>query len=140
VNLYVSRRYQDIYKLHKQLRREFSFLELPNVPTKSEHHLRRTEHYYRERDRLLLRSYLRRLNKIPIISQSTIFLNFLTHEPIQLSELDIIDMERRSKREMQLQNELKKAQETTEMKMKQVQQHLINLRRSCVLGGEFNSR
>jgi len=74
--VYVAKRYSDFCRLRDQLKRRHP--RIPSVPQK----LKTSEKFYKEQDRVQLRSFLNQLLEHPSISRSRIFRAFLTDDPI----------------------------------------------------------
>ncbi|KAI8050834.1 hypothetical protein BDF22DRAFT_745025 [Syncephalis plumigaleata] len=134
-HLYVARRFHDLRRLHKQIRRAMPSLELPFPPPKTHNKAMQHEVFYREKDRLLMRAHLRRLVVIRPVAHSPIFHSFLTDEPIDLQGESLLDAECRAAREWQLYEESVRAQEESERLTKQYQADMANLRKEVLSSG-----
>lgn len=106
-NYYVTRRHGQFRQLYENLKAQCPNVRIPMVPCKDKsHNSSRSLYYYRERDRLALRSFLRRIASRPELAKSRAFLEFLTADSIDPSTELLEDASRR----MEL-DELRKEQE-----------------------------
>ncbi|KAI9270661.1 hypothetical protein BDA99DRAFT_502388 [Phascolomyces articulosus] len=93
--IYVARRHGQFRQLHDHLKSKFPRVRVPMVPGKAS---RDAGDFYRDKDRLLLRSFLRRVIDHPKLVKATAVRTFLTNDPIPSSSLtheELEDIERR---------------------------------------------
>lgn len=88
---HVARRHGQFRVLYDRLRAEFP-TKVPLVPTKA---AKDTSTLYREKDRLALRAYLRRIVAKPKLARHPALFDFLTTDPIQLSDAEQKDVQTR---------------------------------------------
>ncbi|RKP27462.1 hypothetical protein SYNPS1DRAFT_26882 [Syncephalis pseudoplumigaleata] len=134
-HFYVARRFHDLRRLHKQLRRAMPALELPFPPPKTQQSASQHDVYYREKDRLLMRAHLRRLIAVEPVAHSPILHAFLTDQPIDLQGEALLEAEGRAARERQLHEESVQAQEESERLTKQYQADMASLRKEVLSSG-----
>lgn len=113
--VYVARRHGQFRQLRDDLKAAFPMLELPNVPSKARDTNAQIQHLHREKDRMSLRSFLRRLSAHPEVADSEIFRDFLLNDPTQLTEEEEKDAaaranmdEKRTKEEKRFREEVDK--------------------------------
>ncbi|KAI8636666.1 hypothetical protein BD408DRAFT_425798 [Parasitella parasitica] len=83
--VYVARRHGQFRQLRDDLKKAFPTLELPSIPSKAHDTNSATQHLHREKDRIMLRSFLRRLSAETEVANSDIFRDFLMNDSFQLS-------------------------------------------------------
>ncbi|KAI7902162.1 uncharacterized protein BX663DRAFT_436291 [Cokeromyces recurvatus] len=95
--VYVARRHGHFRQLRDDLKAAFPTLELPSVPSKAHDTNNQSQHLHREKDRIMLRSFLRNLSAEPDVANSDIFRDFLINNPIQLTLEEQADITKRQK-------------------------------------------
>lgn len=118
--VFVARRHGDFRGLRENLKVAFPTLELPSVPGKardSSYAGKDNQHLHREKDRIMLRSFIRRLAAEPEVANSTIFRDFLLNNPIQLSAEEQKDAEVRQKMDQNRIDEEKRFREEVDKKI-----------------------
>ncbi|ORY93913.1 hypothetical protein BCR43DRAFT_558151 [Syncephalastrum racemosum] len=88
---HVARRHGQFRQLYDRLRADFP-AKVPLVPTKA---AKDNSTLYREKDRLMLRAYLRRIVAKPKLARHPALFEFLTTDPIQLSDAEQKDVQDR---------------------------------------------
>ncbi|KAI8876645.1 hypothetical protein K501DRAFT_231687 [Backusella circina FSU 941] len=96
-DVFVARRHGHFRTLRDDLKASFPTLEIPSVPSKASDssYSGHVAYLHREKDRVSLRAFLRRLAAETEIATSPIFKDFLTKDPIQLTEAEKQDAEQR---------------------------------------------
>lgn len=120
--VYVAHRHGQFKKLREDLKVAFPTLELPSVPGKARDSASSTsgkdnKHLHREKDRIMLRSFIRRLASEPQVANSTIFRDFLLNNPIQLTEEEQKDTQLRQKMDQNRIDEEKRFREEVDKKI-----------------------
>ncbi|KAI7884733.1 uncharacterized protein EV154DRAFT_522072 [Mucor mucedo] len=118
--VYVARRHGQFRQLRDDLKVAFPTLEIPAVPGKardSSYAAKESQHLHREKDRIMLRSFLRRLCAEPVVANSDIFRDFLLNEPMQLSLLEQKDADLRQKMDQNRIDEEKRFREQVDQKI-----------------------
>ncbi|KAG2221291.1 hypothetical protein INT45_000204 [Circinella minor] len=114
-NIYVTRRHGQFRQLHDHLKSKFPRLSIPMVPGKIS---RDAGDFYRDKDRLLLRSFLRRIIDHTKLSKAAAVRAFLINNPIpstSLSPEELDDIERRKEMDIKrIEQEKKFRQEVDE--------------------------
>ena len=90
---------------------------------------------YAERDRLLMRSFLRQLAADPKIREHASFRDFLTSDPFEPSYADFVDAEKRVKSEEARKRGMYEAKEAAEQKLQQMERELFAFRDDFVTEG-----
>ncbi|KAI9494729.1 hypothetical protein BDB00DRAFT_286644 [Zychaea mexicana] len=90
--IYVARRHGQFRQLHDHLQSKFPRVRVPMVPNKAS---RDAGDFYRDKDRLLLRSFLRRVIDHPKLSKAAAVRAFLLDNPMTLTAEELEDIERR---------------------------------------------
>ena len=114
--VYVARRHGAFKALRDALKVAYPTLELPSVPSKARDAGTKA-HLHREKDRIMLRSFLRRLASEAEVANSTIFRDFLLENPIQLNEVEVKDAEIRHKMDQNRIDEEKRFREQVDQKI-----------------------
>ncbi|CDH53981.1 px domain protein [Lichtheimia corymbifera JMRC:FSU:9682] len=91
--IHVARRHGHFRQLVDQLKNECPGTVVPMLPSKTSTSTNPNHAMYRERDRQLLSSFLRRLLSRPKLARSKALHQFLTRDPIELSEDERLDAE-----------------------------------------------
>lgn len=118
--VFVARRHGQFRQLRDDLKVAFPTLEIPGVPGKardSSYAAKESQHLHREKDRIMLRSFLRRLSAEPLVANSDVFRDFLLNEPMQLSVLEQKDAELRQKMDQNRIDEEKRFREQVDQKI-----------------------
>jgi hypothetical protein len=132
--IYVAKRHGQFRQLHDDLRKKFPTIEVPNVAPKS----RDTEngnHALREKDRLSLRAFLHRVAINPRLADSDVFHNFLTDDPITLTEEERNDMEKRKEIDHIRAEEEKKFRQEVDKQVEQLNEQLEDLKQQVIAPG-----
>lgn len=162
---YVARRHGDFRRLYRDLKAEFPSVDIPSVPSKASdpsftensnnneekeegrnrHHyfhrhrsssdLAGKAHLYREKDRLLLRSFLRRVAMEPKLASSLTFEKFLTSDPVELTEAQVADAERRKQMDEARAKEESKFRDEVDQKMSELNELLTMLKKQILQPG-----
>ncbi|CAO0792839.1 unnamed protein product [Mucor circinelloides] len=106
--VYVARRHGQFRQLRDDLKAAFPTLELPSVPSKAHDANNKSHHLHREKDRIMLRSFLRRLSAETEVANSDIFRDFLMNDSFQLSAEEQKDAAERFKMDENRINEEKR--------------------------------
>ncbi|KAI9280653.1 hypothetical protein BY458DRAFT_531674 [Sporodiniella umbellata] len=95
----VSKKHSQFRTLRDELKLSFPTDEIPIAPKQARDasYDSKVACLYQEKDRLLLRSFLRKLCAIPAVAESDIFQKFLKEDPIQLNTNEQQDVEERKK-------------------------------------------
>ncbi|KAI8340423.1 hypothetical protein BD560DRAFT_339350 [Blakeslea trispora] len=94
--IYVAKRHGQFRQLRDELKAAYPTSELPTIPSKAHDDAPRGERQlHREKDRIMLRLFLRRLAANSQVANSTIFRDFLLNNPIQLTAAEKADAENR---------------------------------------------
>ncbi|KAG0165832.1 hypothetical protein DFQ28_008257 [Apophysomyces sp. BC1034] len=95
--LFVARRHGQFRQLCEDLKTAFPTIEIPLVPSKARDssYAHKSQHLYREKDRLLLRAFLRQVSTEPRLAKSVAFQDFLTRDPVKLNREEEYDAEKR---------------------------------------------
>lgn len=91
--IHVARRHGHFRQLVDQLKNECPGTVVPMLPSKTSTSTNPNHAMYRERDRQLLSSFLRRLLSRPKLARSKALHQFLTRDPVELSEDERLDAE-----------------------------------------------
>ncbi|CEP08302.1 hypothetical protein [Parasitella parasitica] len=95
--VYVARRHGQFRQLREDLKKAFPTLELPGIPSKAHDANSKAQHLHREKDRIMLRSFLRRLSAETDVANSDIFRDFLMNDSFPLSAEEQQDADQRLK-------------------------------------------
>lgn len=152
--VFVGRRHGDFRRLYQDLRAEYPSEEVPGVPSKASdpsfengenkqerkafhrrpQELRHT-HLYREKDRLLLRSFLRRVAAVPKLAKSDIFRRFLSENSIELTQEQLDDAEKRKELDLARYEEEARFREQVDQKMSELNELLSMLKKQVMKPG-----
>ncbi|KAL1917713.1 uncharacterized protein VTP21DRAFT_3547 [Calcarisporiella thermophila] len=136
----VARRFGQFRALHEALKREYPTVILPALPPKSrEYAERRPGHFYRERDRLSLRYFLRRLSAIERVARSSTFIHFLTEHPLRLTEAEREDAERRVEMDLARVREEQLFQQELDKRIRDLSEQLDTLKREILQPGGLSN-
>ncbi|KAI7865604.1 hypothetical protein BDF14DRAFT_1730026 [Spinellus fusiger] len=91
--VWVAKRHGQFRQLYQQLKVTYPNAHVPHVPSKTSD-TSKTD-LYREKDRVLLRGFLRRVASEPDLAESTLVAEFLQKNPIQLTSSELLEAERR---------------------------------------------
>ncbi|KAI9481334.1 MAG: hypothetical protein EXX96DRAFT_566280 [Benjaminiella poitrasii] len=130
--IYVARRHGQFRQLREDLKAAFPTLELPNVPSKAHDVNSQSQHLHREKDRIMLRSFLRSLSAEPDVANSDIFRDFLMNNPIQLTAEEQADVAARSKMDEKRINEEKRFRQEVDKKIVELDGLLNMLKRQIM--------
>ncbi|KAI8066035.1 hypothetical protein BDF21DRAFT_426933 [Thamnidium elegans] len=116
--VYVARRHGQFRQLRDDLKLAFPTLELPSVPSKARDATNNeSQHLHREKDRIMLRSFLRRLCAEPLVANSDIFRDFLLNDSLQLTPAEQKDADMRQKMDQNRSDEEKRFREQVDKKI-----------------------
>lgn len=118
--VFVARRHGHFRQLREDLKKAFPMLELPSVPSKARdpsYSGSNSEHLHREKDRIMLRSFLRRLSAEIEVANSDIFRDFLMNDAIQLTAQEKSDADYRAKMDENRLNEEKRFRSEVDKKI-----------------------
>lgn len=116
--VYVARRHGQFRQLRDDLKLAFPTLELPSVPSKARDTTNKeSQHLHREKDRIMLRSFLRRLCAEPLVANSDIFRDFLLNDALQLTPAEQKDADLRQKMDQNRSDEEKRFREEVDKKI-----------------------
>lgn len=160
--VFVARRHGDFRQLAQDLAAEYPTEDVPGPPRKAsdalsdatdegaekQHtlHLRSPRrsssksntlpsHFYREQDRLLLRSFLRRIATEPRLAKSQILKRFLTENAITLTESQLADADMRDKMDKARAEEEAKFRNEVDQKMAELNDLLDMLKKQIMQPG-----
>lgn len=160
--VFVARRHGDFRQLAQDLAAEYPTEDVPGPPRKAsdalsdatdegaekQHtlHLRSPRrnssksntlpsHFYREQDRLLLRSFLRRIATEPRLAKSQILKRFLTENAITLTESQLADADMRDKLDKARAEEEAKFRNEVDQKMAELNDLLDMLKKQIMQPG-----
>ncbi|WFD32726.1 hypothetical protein MSPP1_003776 [Malassezia sp. CBS 17886] len=138
--VYVARRYGDVYRLHYALRAKLSDEDIPRPPAKDRRATTVDDSaaqtgdgdaplsLSRERNRLALRVYLRTLLAIPAVAESQIMRDFLVDDPVTLTEQEHGDVAaRRHADELRERERARFAQETAD-RVRELRSHFASFK------------
>ncbi|CAO3673897.1 hypothetical protein G6F70_006884 [Rhizopus microsporus] len=128
----VARRHGQFRQLRDDLKAAFPTADIPTVPSKAHDTNAQVSCLHREKDRILLRLFLRRLAAITAVAESEIFYNFLTDKPIELTKEEEKDREEREKMDMNRRKEEKRFREQVDSKIVELDA-LLNLLKQKVM-------
>ncbi|KAF7724451.1 hypothetical protein EC973_000960 [Apophysomyces ossiformis] len=111
--IYVGRRHGRFRHLRDELKAAFPKEPLPDIPPK-------TYEAHRETDRILLRSFLRHIVANPKFRSSSIVIDFLSKDPIKLTEREMADMYERAQREQEREEERRRRQQEAHSKAMEI--------------------
>jgi hypothetical protein len=120
--VFVAKRHGHFRQLRDDLKKAYPTLELPNVPAKARDpsyssSSSTSQHLHREKDRIMLRSFLRRLSAETEVADSDIFRDFLINDPIQLTAQEQSDATHRAKMDENRLNEEKRFRSEVDKKI-----------------------
>jgi hypothetical protein len=118
-DVFVARRHGHFRQLRDQLKAAFPTLDIPSVPSKASDPSY-AGRIHREKDRISLRSFLRRLAADTEIATSSIFKDFLTKDPIELTDAEKQDAEHRRVMDQKRIDEEKRFREEVDKKMNEL--------------------
>lgn len=146
--VHVARRHGQFRQLCLDLRAAFPTEEVPSPPSKasdpsydgntSHFHRRPSDpasHLYREKDRLLLRSFLHRVAAQPKLARSEIFERFLFQDPIELTEAQKADVEKRRTFDHARREEEERFKEQVDQRMSELDDLLAMLKKKILQPG-----
>lgn len=130
----VARRHGQFRTLRDSLRLAFPTEDIPSVPAKARDPSYNSEAVclHREKDRILLRSFLRRLAAVPAVASSDLFKKFLTDEPIELTAEQEKDVVEREKMDASRAKEQKKFREEVDKKIVELD-GLLNMMKQKIM-------
>ncbi|KAI8084323.1 uncharacterized protein B0P05DRAFT_535098 [Gilbertella persicaria] len=114
--VFVAKRHGQFRQLRDDLKAAYPTLELPNVPSKA-HDSSDSKQLHREKDRIMLRLFLRRLAAESQVANSEIFRDFLLSNPVQLTAEEQKDAENRAKMDENRAQEEKRFREQVDKKI-----------------------
>jgi len=131
---FVSRRHGDFIELRDELKEAFPTEEIPSVPAKAHDasYNSKAQHLHREKDRIMLRSFIRRLSAIPSVANSDIFKEFLLDDPVKLTAEEISDAEDRFKMDKTRLEEEKRFKEHVDKKIHELEDLLKMLKKQIM--------
>ncbi|GAB5586641.1 hypothetical protein Unana1_01541 [Umbelopsis nana] len=132
--IYVAKRHGQFRQLHEDLRKKFPTIEIPSVPPKSRDS-EKGQHALREKDRLSLRAFLHRVAINPRLSDSDVFLAFLMEQPIQLTDDERKDTEKRKQIDKIRAEEEKKFRKEVDKQVEQLNEQLDSLKQKVLVPG-----
>ncbi|KAI8971444.1 hypothetical protein BDF20DRAFT_907230 [Mycotypha africana] len=126
--VYVARRHGHFRQLRDDLKAAYPYLDIPAVPGKARDPSyannnktsagnANTKRLHREKDRILLRSFLRRLSADPVIAKSEILRDFLLNNAIELTEEEKQDAAERQKMDQSRVDEEKRFRDEVDKKI-----------------------
>jgi hypothetical protein len=130
--VFVARRHGQFRQLRDDLKVAFPSLELPSVPSKVRDISKETQHLHREKDRIMLRSFLKRLSAEPAVANSAIFRDFLLNDPVQLTADEEKDAQERHKMDQRRIDEEKRFREQVDKKIVELDGLLDMLKRQIM--------
>lgn len=130
--VFVARRHGQFRQLRDDLKVAFPTLELPSVPGKAHDSSKETQHLHREKDRIMLRSFLKRLSADPVVANSTIFRDFLLDDAIKLTAEEEKDAQARHKMDQRRLDEEKRFREQVDEKIVELDGLLDMLKRQIM--------
>ncbi|OBZ85448.1 hypothetical protein A0J61_06499 [Choanephora cucurbitarum] len=132
--VYVAKRHGHFRQLRDDLKAAFPTSELPAVPSKAHDDAlpRGNRQLHREKDRIMLRLFLRRLAADSEVANSAIFRDFLLNDPIQLTPEEKADAENRAKMDESRTAEEKRFREEVDKKIVELD-GLLNLLKQQVM-------
>ncbi|RKP12260.1 hypothetical protein BJ684DRAFT_21188 [Piptocephalis cylindrospora] len=137
----IARRHRDVRALFNALRASSPTSYLPRPPRKignprgydpNRPNIRQP---FRERDRLILRAYLRRILLSPWVSSSDAVLDFFLRDPIRLTQEDRLDGERRGAYEEFRHAEANRVRKETEILVQDMERDMSELRKDLMSPG-----
>jgi hypothetical protein len=131
---YVAKRHGQFRQLQDDLRKKFPTIEIPSVPPKSRDS-EKGHHALREKDRLSLRAFLHRIAINPRLANSDVFLSFLHDQPIELSDEEREDMEKRKQIDKIRSEEEKKFRQEVDKQVEQLNEQLESLKQQVLVPG-----
>ncbi|KAI9024995.1 hypothetical protein CLU79DRAFT_92414 [Phycomyces nitens] len=139
-DLLVARRHGQFRQLHEDLKTNFPMEDVPYVPSKARDpsytsHSNTSDHLYREKDRILLRGFLRRVASNHKLANSSFVADFLQKDPINLSASEISDIEKRMAMDLARAEEEKRFREQVDQKVNDLNDLLEMLKKQIVQPG-----
>ncbi|CAO3669142.1 unnamed protein product [Umbelopsis ramanniana] len=132
--IYVAKRHGQFRQLHDDLKKKFPTIEVPNVAAKSRDS-EKGKHALREKDRLSLRAFLHRIAINARLADSDVFHEFLSSDPITLTEEEQNDMENRKNIDRIRAEEEKKFRQEVDKQVEQLNEQLENLKQQVIAPG-----
>ncbi|KAI8388420.1 uncharacterized protein BYT42DRAFT_559997 [Radiomyces spectabilis] len=136
---YVARRHGHFRQLEDDLKKAFPTLDIPSVPSKvrdvASGNGKSNQHLYREKDRILLRSFLRQIATDSKLAKSTVFQDFLTRDTFQLSAEEKADSEKRWEMDQKRAAEEKRFREEVDRKVMELNDLLDMLKKRVMQKG-----
>lgn len=132
--IYVAKRHGQFRQLHDDLKKKFPTIEVPNVAAKSRDS-EKGKHALREKDRLSLRAFLHRIAINARLADSDVLHEFLSSDPIALTEEEQKDMENRKNIDRIRAEEEKKFRQEVDKQVEQLNEQLENLKQQVIAPG-----
>ncbi|KAL0089524.1 hypothetical protein J3Q64DRAFT_1831938 [Phycomyces blakesleeanus] len=140
--LVVARRHGQFRQLYDDLKANFPMEDVPYVPSKARDpsytsHSSSTSdnHLYREKDRILLRGFLRRVASNHKLANSSFVADFLQKDPIKLNADETSDVEKRMRMDKARAEEERRFREQVDQKVNDLNDLLEMLKKQIVQPG-----
>ncbi|KAF7727921.1 serine/threonine protein kinase, CMGC group [Apophysomyces ossiformis] len=135
--VFVARRHGQFRRLCEDLKAAYPTVDVPPVPAKARDssHANRSRHLYREKDRLLLRSFLRQVAAEPRLAKSDLLHEFLTQNPVTLNREETYDAEKRAEMDKARMEEERRFREEVDRKIVELNDLLDMLKKRMMTPG-----
>ncbi|KAI8380919.1 uncharacterized protein BYT42DRAFT_612752 [Radiomyces spectabilis] len=132
--VYVLRRHGQFRHWREQLKSTFRHIDIPPVPRKAADRSK-DPLLYREKDRMQLQGFLRRILAHPQLAAADVTREFLMAHPVQLSADELANCEHRARLDQQRAEEEKKVREQVDHKILELNELLDMLKKQIMQPG-----